>query len=192
MEQQSMAHEAFISHSSKDKLVADAVVAHLERAGIPCWVAPRDIVPGLSWAASILQAITACNVMVVIFSSHANESDHVRREIERAIHHGKTVVPFRIEDVLPSLDLEFFLSSSHWMDAITRPVEPHCEELAGKLRILLALPHISGGGPKKPEAQQPDAAPAAELQAQRLSSTTMPADLNMRMRNRSRTAIRSG
>jgi hypothetical protein len=38
-----MAHDVFISYSSKDKPVADAVCAGPEGRGIRCWVAPRDI-----------------------------------------------------------------------------------------------------------------------------------------------------
>jgi len=41
-----MAHDAFISHSSKDKTIADATCAYLEASKIRCWVAPRDIRPG--------------------------------------------------------------------------------------------------------------------------------------------------
>ncbi len=37
-----MAHEVFISHSSKDKLTADALCHALEQNGVSCWIAPRD------------------------------------------------------------------------------------------------------------------------------------------------------
>lgn len=134
-----MPHDVFISHSTKDKIAADAVVAHLERDGLRCWCAPRDILPGSSWATSIVRGITDCKVMVVVFSANANKSDHIRREVERAVGHGIPVVPVRIEDVMPQGDLEYFLSSSHWMDAITPPVEKHFDELATRLRSLLQL-----------------------------------------------------
>jgi hypothetical protein len=75
--------------------------------------------------------------MVVVFSSNANRSDHIRREVERAVFRGVGVIPVRIEDVLPQGDLEYFLSASHWLDAITPPLERHFEELATNLRILL-------------------------------------------------------
>ena len=77
--------------------------------------------------------------MVVVFSSNANASDHIRREVERAVGHGIPVVPVRIENVMPQGDLEYFLSASHWMDAITPPLEKHFDELAGKLRSLLQI-----------------------------------------------------
>jgi hypothetical protein len=90
-----MAHDIFVSHSNKDKIVADAVVAHLEREGMRCWCAPRDILSGASWASSIIQAINGCKAMVIVFSANANQSDHIHREVERAVNHGIPVVPMQ-------------------------------------------------------------------------------------------------
>jgi TIR domain len=42
------AARAFISYASQDKPVADAVCQALERAGMACWIAPRNVVPGES------------------------------------------------------------------------------------------------------------------------------------------------
>lgn len=134
-----MPHDVFVSHSAKDKKVADAVVATFERHRIRCWVAPRDIDPGAQWAASILKAIAECRMMVVIFSSHTNASPHIRREVERAVSRGLPVAPIRIEDVLPSDDLEYFLSSSHWLDATTPPFDKHLEDLAIRVQALLGI-----------------------------------------------------
>src|SRR5437868_4402632 len=108
-----MGHDVFISHSSKDKLAADAVCAALERSGVRCWVAPRDILPGANWATSINKGVAESRMMVLIFSRHAQGSPHIRREVERAVHRGIPIAPIRIEDVLPADDLEYFLSSSH-------------------------------------------------------------------------------
>jgi hypothetical protein len=47
----------FISYASADKAAADSIVAALERAGIGCWIAPRDVVPGVFYADAIVQAI---------------------------------------------------------------------------------------------------------------------------------------
>ncbi|PYS70477.1 MAG: hypothetical protein DMF73_12795 [Acidobacteria bacterium] len=64
-----MADNVFISHSSQDKPVADAVCAALERASIRCWIAPRDVQPGRSFAGEITRAIQHSQVMVLIFSA---------------------------------------------------------------------------------------------------------------------------
>jgi hypothetical protein len=39
--------DVFISYSTRDKTVADAVISAHEKAGIRCWYAPRDITPGI-------------------------------------------------------------------------------------------------------------------------------------------------
>ncbi len=157
-----MPHEAFISYSQQDKNAADAVVSHLERSGIACWMAPRDILPGASWPDSIVRALGSCRVLVVVFSSHTNASGHVRREIELAVKRGVPVVPVRIEDVTPEGELEFFLSSSHWMDAITPPIEKHISDLARKIRMLVDPEGAAKGVAPVPEPAggAPDAEPA--------------------------------
>jgi hypothetical protein len=132
-----MAHDVFISYSSEDKPVGDAICATLESKGVRCWIAPRDVVPGQDWGNSIVQAIATARVMVLVFSSHANDSPHVKREVERAVHHGLVIVPFRIEDVVPGSNLEYFLGTPHWLDALTPPLEAHLERLAGVVLSFL-------------------------------------------------------
>lgn len=120
-----MAHEVFISYSQPDRDCAFEMVALLEAQGISCWIAPRDIAPSADWAAEIMDAISSARTMILIFSAHSNHSPQVRREVERAVHKELSILPFRIEDVLPSKSLEFFLSTQHWMDAFPPPRDAH-------------------------------------------------------------------
>ena len=124
-----MAHDVFISYSSKDKLVADAVCASLEAAKIRCWITPRDILPGLDWAESIEDAITRSKLLVLIFSSYSNNSKQVSREISLAFNSEVTVIPFRIEDIEPKGAMKYYLSNTHWQDALTPPMENHIKKL---------------------------------------------------------------
>jgi formylglycine-generating enzyme required for sulfatase activity len=153
-----MGHDVFVSHSSKDKPHADAVVAALENHGVQCWVAPRDILPGDNWASSILRAIETSRLMVLIFSGNTNESPHVRREVERAVNRQIPVAPIRIEDKVPEDDLEYFLSGSHWMDAITQPFENHLVLLARQVRRILKMT-VEDAAPSRAFAQEPIAPP---------------------------------
>jgi hypothetical protein len=132
--------QVFISYSSKDKPVGDAACAILEQRGYRCWIAPRDILPGTEWGEAIMTGLTSCRVFVLIFSANANESPQVRREIERAVHHGLLVIPFRIEDVAPHRAMEYFMSVPHWLDAMTPPLEQHLDELAEVVGRLLDDP----------------------------------------------------
>ena len=133
-----MAHDVFISYSSKDKTAADALCATLEAHGIPCWIAPRNIAYGSDYGEAIVDGINESRVMVLVFSSHANTSPHIKREVDRAVSKSLTIIPIRIEDVAPTRALEYYISPVHWLDAVAPPLEPHLEALAGKILILLA------------------------------------------------------
>jgi TIR domain len=130
--------EVFVSYSQSDRDSAIELVAWVESSGIECWMAPRDISPAADWAAEIIEAIAAAKVMVLVFSASTNNSPQVRREVERAVHKGVSVLPFRVEDVLPSKSLEYFLSSQHWLDAFPPPREPHYERLCAHLGAILS------------------------------------------------------
>ncbi len=131
-------HDTVISYSALDKNVADAACASLEARGIRCWIAPRDIIPGTDWGEAVVKAIAEARLMVLVFSSHADRSQQVMREVDRAVYNGKIIVPFRIEDVEPSRSMEYYLSTQHWLDALTRPLEKHLELLADTVQNLLA------------------------------------------------------
>lgn len=134
------AREVFVSYSEPDRACALELVERVEAHGIPCWVAPRDIAPSTDWAAEIIDAIGAARVMVLVFSASSNESPQVRREVERAVHKRVSVLPFRIEDVLPSKSLEYFLSTQHWLDAFPPPRESHYRALCAHLAVVLSTP----------------------------------------------------
>src|SRR5260221_7520340 len=127
----------FISHSSKDRETADAICAHLESAGIQCWIAPRDIEPGATWTIGIMQGLDACRALILVFSEHANNSDHVQREVAKAFSSGLAVIPFRIEDVLPDQSLSYFLDTVQWLDASAPPLQKHLGTLSERVKKLL-------------------------------------------------------
>ena len=133
-----MTPQVFISHSSKDKAVADAICHRLESVDIPCWMAPRNIEYGSDWTEGIMRGITACRVFVLVFSENANGSGHVRREVAKAFSLGLHVIPFRIQDTLPQTGLSYFLETVHWLDAITAPLEKHLTTLTDRVKKLLA------------------------------------------------------
>lgn len=124
-----MNHDIFISYSSEDKIVADAVVAALENRGFRCWYAPRDIEAGTDWGDSITQAISDSALMLLIFSENSNRSKRVLDEIYYSISEGKTILPFRIEKLDPSGAMRLHLSSRHWLDAYDPSWEAHINKL---------------------------------------------------------------
>jgi len=133
-----MAHEVFISYSSENKTVADAICAMLENRKIRCWIAPRDVPPGKLYGASLLNAVKSARVMVLILSEDTNQSQYVVRELNAAVAKGVPIIPFRIEEVLPSEELGFYIDSLHWLDAMNPPLERDLKNLANSVGSFLS------------------------------------------------------
>jgi TolB-like protein/Tfp pilus assembly protein PilF len=132
-----MTPDVFISYSSNDKIAADTVCSVLEQKNISCWMAPRDITPGLDFAEAIIDGIKSSKVFILVYSSSSNRSSQVIREVDRAVHHGLPIITIRLEDVSLSKQLEYYLSSVHWFDAMTPPLEEHINRLSGVVKMLL-------------------------------------------------------
>jgi hypothetical protein len=164
-----MGLDVFISYSHHDKAAADAACAMLESSGVRAWIAPRDVRPGVEYGAEIVEAMERCRVLVLIFSANANHSGQILREVERAVSKGIPIVPVRIEEVLPTKSMEYFLGTIHWLEAMTPPLEQHLRQLVDIVGAILAR---DGGGPggNKESVRAPASAmprPARERGVQR-------------------------
>lgn len=145
-----MAHDVFVSYAQRDKTTADAVVAGLEHRGVRCWIAPRDIVAGSTWGEAIVDAIAGCTAMVLVLSSDSNDSRQVLREVERAVAIDKVIIPFRIDEVVATGAMSYFLGTEHWLDALSPPLEAHIGELAGTVQRLLGTTALTVESPPPP------------------------------------------
>jgi hypothetical protein len=152
-----MPRDVFISHSAQDKKVAETICGALEQSGIRCWVAPRDVRPGHSFPGEITRAIQQSKVMLMIFSRHSNSSEQVLREVQLAVDCHVPIVRLRIEDIPLSDDLRYYLSTPHWLDALTHPVSKHIPAVAAAIRELLgpaaATSETAAATPQSPPAE---------------------------------------
>jgi len=137
----------FISYASRDLAVAEQLCAALEAASLPCRIAPRDVRAGESYAAAIVSAINSCQALVLILSQHAIESPHVLREVERASSKRRPVLAIRIDKAGLPPDLEYFLSSTQWLDATGEPIERILPRLIESVRGQDAAQRRSGTVP---------------------------------------------
>lgn len=78
--------------------------------------------------------------MVLIFSTHSNNSEQVLREVQLAVTAHLHIVQFRIEDVVLNDDLQYFLGTPHWLDALSPPLENHISRLQRSVQGLLDAP----------------------------------------------------
>ena len=118
-----MAHDIFISYSSKDKQTADAICHILESNKLRCWIAPRNIIAGKNYAEQIMYGIKAAKIVVLVFSKNSQESVFVNSEIDTAFSNDKPIISFKIDETFPEHKMEFFLKNKHWLDAYPDPVK---------------------------------------------------------------------
>ena len=121
---------------------------------------PADIRPGLEYGAAIIEAMDQCRVMVLIFSSSANDSVQTHREIERAVTKAVPIVPVRIEEVAPTKSMEYFLGGIHWLDALTPPIEKHLQHLAETVKAILQVDASAHGGAPANDGLHKSSAPS--------------------------------
>jgi TIR domain len=132
-----MAHDVFISHSHTDANAAKAVCAALEEARIRCWMAPRDVLPGRDWADSIVHAVAAAKVMVLVFSAQSSSSQQVHREVTLAADAHIPILPFRIDGTPLEGTMKYYLADTHWLDAMDPPTREHIALAVSAVAALL-------------------------------------------------------
>ncbi|MCQ2188409.1 MAG: toll/interleukin-1 receptor domain-containing protein [Paludibacteraceae bacterium] len=92
-------HTVFISYSTKNTDKAIVVRDFLEKNGVICWMAPRNLSGGTTYNKDIPLAIDNCSYFVLIASSQSAKSRWVQSEINRAFNNNKiTFIPYDIEN----------------------------------------------------------------------------------------------
>jgi hypothetical protein len=143
----------FISYANQDSAPAELLLSALERRGVKCWMAPRDIPPGGSYAGAILGAIESSSCFVLIYSKNANASVHVVREVERALKFEHNIMPIRLDDSELSQSLEYLLATVQWLSLPSRPTAASVNKVADQIASSLNSP-----APLPPASTAPSAA----------------------------------
>lgn len=110
--------DVFVSHAQEDQALAQDIVSRLEPRW-RCWIAPRDIPPGVtSWAGPIVEAIARSHVFLVIVSNSSIQSKEVLREVTLANEENLRLMPVRIDEAPLSTHLRYFFATVQRMEAI--------------------------------------------------------------------------
>jgi hypothetical protein len=153
----------FVSHVSENHSAAMELVEELERRGIPCWIAPRDVQPGEPFDDAIATAIETCRAMLLVFSDHCNRSQYIRREVTFAGDARKLVIPLRIEKAEATGGLRMRLSDLHWIDAFAareQAIDAVVRSVDSSRRLGAARP-LRGGDATESPSTAPPPAPAS-------------------------------
>lgn len=128
--------QIFISHSSIDAETAGKICDFLEKNGMKCFIAPRDIRSGKAYAEEIIDGIDRSTAMILLMSQNANRSPHVLREVERAVSKSVPILVYKMEEVALSKSMEYFLMTHQWLNAGSND---------GFDDILAGLQNLTGG-----------------------------------------------
>lgn len=114
-------YDVYIAYSTRDVETANAVCHVLENNNMNCWIAPRNISPGVNYAQEISEAIKGSKIIVLIFSRNSMESKYVNNEVQLAFDQNKPILAFKIDQSLPCGEMEFLLKNNLWLDAYPSP-----------------------------------------------------------------------
>lgn len=135
----------FISHASEDRSAAEAVCAALEREGVPCWIAPRDVqLSSVPFPEQIIGAIREAPALVLLLSPHANASNYVLGEVHQAFDLNKPLLTVRLEEVEPDDGLRLYIGSSQWLNAWGRELCDVASTLAQSVANMVPTAISSG------------------------------------------------
>ena len=115
-------YDIFISYSSKDAKVINALCHYLEERNLRCFVAYRDVPYGQDWGPYIVQGIKDAKVLVYVHSKKSNDSIETTREINLACKYDCEIIPFKIDSIEYVAEKEYRLTNVNWLDAF--PGEP--------------------------------------------------------------------
>jgi TIR domain len=140
-----MPNHVFISYAAQDRNKADEICAYLERSGVRCWIAPRDINPGSSWGDEIADAIRSSAAVLLLLSPLSNRSVQVTREVTLAVEQRLPVLPVLIETVKLSRQVSLQIgdvrsidaTNDRWLNGLTTVVQS----------LASLVPQIEQSGP---------------------------------------------
>lgn len=133
--------DVFISYQHEEQSIVLKIVDTLEKNGISCWYAPRNIVSG-SYAKSICEGIGNCKVFLLVLSEGSSNSTHVLNEVEMAykrLDKGIILIPFKITNEISNEEMNYYINRLQWVDAVNEPLEKAINDLLNKLIPMFGL-----------------------------------------------------
>lgn len=127
-------YDVFISYSSKDQKIAEAMSHYLEERNLRCFVAYRDAPKGEDWGPFIEDAIEDATVFVYVHSKSSNKSKETTREINLAFDENCVLIPFRLSSDKYQEGKRYRLNNLSWLDAFPGDPKNYFGELFNTIR----------------------------------------------------------
>lgn len=110
-------HDIFVSYSSEDRPLVERIVASIESESRRCWVAYRDIPPGVpAWAEPIVTAIASSRLVLVLLTTNSIPSIEVLREVTLAADERIPLLPVTLDRTPLSAGLRYYFVAGQRLD----------------------------------------------------------------------------
>lgn len=136
----------FISFSSMDRKIAEKIYDRLKADGVDSWISTRNIPAGADYQTCIVDAIDLAKVVVLVFSSRANASPEIAKELSLASR--KVLIPVRIEDVVPQGSFQYQLSNRQFVDLFD-DFDVKLDELVERIKSVIDGGAGAGAAPAR-------------------------------------------
>lgn len=147
-----MKKQVFVSYTKTDMQVAYGIVDFLEKNGVSCFIAPRDVEGGKAYAAVLMNALEACDLVALIASEATNASEHVLNEVDVIVEKGKTIVPIFLEDFELNADFRYYLGRKQRVVAYPDGIDAYYGKILDT--IIEKLPKVSIPLPVQEEQEE--------------------------------------
>jgi len=112
-----MSESVFISHSSANFIRVKEIADYLEQNGIKTWYSERDIPAGSTYTEEIIKVIkNEMSIMIVYVTEDISNSKYVPKEVERAVHYSKRIIPVYETRIDMPESLEFLAGAAQLVE----------------------------------------------------------------------------
>lgn len=97
-------NRVFVSYSRRNKTFAERIARDLSDAGLDVWIDFRQIHAGELWKEEIFRGIRRSEIVLVLLSPDAVESQWVQLEVQTARELNKLIIPVMVVEALPQIE----------------------------------------------------------------------------------------
>lgn len=143
---------AFISYSTQNQALADAMRSLFLKNNIDTWMAPYDIPAGCEYAEVLFDSLMGCSCLVLMLTEDSQSSVWVKKEVNIAISNGKAVIPLKLEDIELNSSMKLYLNDKQIVPVHT------IDEKTPEIQKVLSSVIAHTGTNKKEKAEEADKA----------------------------------
>ncbi len=130
--------DVFICHSSVDEAEAQSAARELENAGLSCWLAERNLLPGTqNYEEELKSAVEHCKMLLFLSSANSVYSKECEKELRMANADGKLFFAVKLDNEPYYGTTKNILSSVQWLNAFDG-VAAHGDEIASAVKMVFA------------------------------------------------------